>query len=257
MEDDLRADERDQVQAHVASCAICDRDLSELRDTVALLHGLRDQEPPPLLADAVMSRIRAGEAEPPRLRRVLSRFADPGTGLALAAGVAGLLVFATLEPLRIQLPGRDPAETREATKLPVIPTIADYAGPAVPRYRGPVQTLAAQPMMNNPVRRMAAFGPGLSIPESAMPVPWPSLGDELNHLRFNPQAYVMQLNSLSPDERSRTLARLANHAVKRNAAFEAFYLLRFANQPGNLRQSEAFEKRAQLVISAQSAQARR
>jgi hypothetical protein len=251
MEDDLRNDERDRVQAHVASCEICDRDLSELRDTVALLHGLRDEEAPPQLAAAVMSRIRAGEAEPPRIRRLLSRFADPGTGLALAAGVAGLLVFATLEPIRFEFSGR------EVASVPVLPPIADYFVPeASGGYRGPSQPVFVQQAVARPGRRVAAFGSGWPIPDSAMPVPWPS-PDDLNRLRFNPPAYVVHMNGLAPRERSRALARLVERVVQHNAELEVFYLLRSVDQPGAQRLAKAFEDQAQQVKWVQRAESAR
>ena len=95
-------------------------------------------------------------------------------------------------------------------------------------------------------------------PVATNPTPWASPGDdELKRLLYNPQAFVMQIYTVTPHERSRTLTRLAERAVRHNAEFDVFYLLESTNLPGALRLAKAFEGRAQRLKRVQLAESAR
>ena len=111
LEGELEAAQRARIDEHLAECADCARELRELRETVSLLHSLPDEEAPPRLADAVMDRIAAGEGRPSKLVLAFRGIAGPGAGLALAAGVAGLLVFSTVDFGSSGSPGGTPQPT--------------------------------------------------------------------------------------------------------------------------------------------------
>ena len=59
---DLEPKERERIEAHLEACAACRRQLWQLRQTLNLIRSLPEEEPPPSLRAAVMSRVRQ-EAE--------------------------------------------------------------------------------------------------------------------------------------------------------------------------------------------------
>lgn len=93
LEGDLPAAECSQVERVLAAHPELRAELAELRATVALLHHLPEPELPPYLADRVIARVRAGEAEPETFWRRLLRLTEPRIGVPLAAGLAGLAAF--------------------------------------------------------------------------------------------------------------------------------------------------------------------
>ena len=104
--------EASHVEDHVAVCAECRRTLGELRRTVELLHGLRGGLEGPDLADAVLARIRSGEAGDSlhgRWWAGASRLLAGPLGAPLATAAVGLLLFAVLPRIEIEVsvPGRE------------------------------------------------------------------------------------------------------------------------------------------------------
>jgi hypothetical protein len=108
LERDLAPKERSRMTAHLAECPECAEELRELGNTVTLLRRLPEAEVPPAFAASVMTRVRAGEAESGGLLRWLRALATPGFAVPLAAGLAGLVLFAGLRDGLFQRPGAEP-----------------------------------------------------------------------------------------------------------------------------------------------------
>jgi anti-sigma factor RsiW len=116
LERDLPPKERSRVTAHLAECPECAEELRELEGTVTLLRRLPEAKVPPALAASVMARVRAGEVEPGGLLRWLRPLATPAFAVPLAAGLAGLVLFAGLRDEPLQQPG---AESQPAARIAV------------------------------------------------------------------------------------------------------------------------------------------
>ena len=107
----LSARDASRVEAHLLECSECRQVFAELHRTTELLHGLRGNLDAPDLTDAVLSRIRAGEAEPSvfdRLRAGVSRFLSGPLGAPLATAGVGLALLAVLPRIEVEvsIPGR-------------------------------------------------------------------------------------------------------------------------------------------------------
>lgn len=103
--------EASRLEAHVAVCADCRGALGELRRTVELLHGLRGSIDSPDVTGAVLARVRRGEADASLWERSwarASRFLAGPLGAPLATAAAGLLLFAVLPRVEVEIsiPGR-------------------------------------------------------------------------------------------------------------------------------------------------------
>lgn len=95
LEDELSGRRRERLTGHLAGCGACRGELAELEATVALLRRLPEPELPPALADMVMARVRAGEAEPRRWLDWLRRLTEPVVAVPVAAAIVALAVFLT------------------------------------------------------------------------------------------------------------------------------------------------------------------
>lgn len=107
----LSTRETSRVEAHLLGCVECRQALGELRRMTELLRDLRGSIDAPDLTDAVLCRIRAGEAEPSvldRLRAGLSRFLSGPLGAPLATAGVGLALLAVLPRIEVEvsIPGR-------------------------------------------------------------------------------------------------------------------------------------------------------
>jgi hypothetical protein len=112
---------RAEVAAHLPECPACHEEVRELEATVALLRRLPDPEPPPGLAESVMARVRAGEAEPASWLRSLGQIFQPALTVTATAAVAGLTVFAV---------ARDPGLSPDSAVAPI--QLAQETAPATP-----------------------------------------------------------------------------------------------------------------------------
>jgi anti-sigma factor RsiW len=132
------------MTAHLAECPECAEELRELESTVMLLRRLPEATVPPAFAASVMACVRAGEAEPGGLLRWLRALAEPVFAVPLAAGLAGLVLFAGLwggpfqqldaepEPLARVAVSEPPAELAPGPGLrPASPASWASAGPKV------------------------------------------------------------------------------------------------------------------------------
>lgn len=180
LEGDLELAERTRLDEHLPHCPRCAQELAELRATIGLLRALPDPEPPPGLAGAVMQRVDAGEATAPILLRAVRRLAEPRLAAPLAAGLAGLAVFAGLQAIS---PQRG------------IPSV------------GPLPTLAIQP----PVHTSAVLPPGSAAFTSDR------ASDELQRFLQNPNALLDRFASLAEGRRERAIRDFANRVSPRDA----------------------------------------
>jgi hypothetical protein len=121
---DLDARERGQVARHLEVCAECSRELRELERTVALLQDLPRPEAPPALADSVIARVRAGEAEPRGLAWLWTRLGAPDVTLPLAAGLAGLALLLGLHVEQAPTVAAEPVVASSAAPPEVEPASA-------------------------------------------------------------------------------------------------------------------------------------
>jgi len=95
-----------RVEAHLAGCVACRKELAELRRTTELLRGLRHGEDAPDLTAAVLERIRSGEGDPSasdRVRAAAVRFLSGAWGAPLATAAVGLAVLAIVPRVEIEV----------------------------------------------------------------------------------------------------------------------------------------------------------
>ena len=135
----ITIEEQAALDAHLASCPECRRIQNELRLADEALPGLQ-QEPPQLLHDAVMQKIRR-ETRQKKERKPLLRFV--GVMAAVAALLAVLAGFHL-----IRLPGFDSGEA----------SVSRYAFPARAERKGICRTAGAPDRLPRDSRR--ALQPG-------------------------------------------------------------------------------------------------
>ena len=195
LEGDLTPEDFTRVDAHLAECSACAAELRELRETVALLRGLPDPVPSPRLAADVMQRIEAEGDSRGRVIELFREVAQPRVIAALAAGIAALALFSTLDVGEGGLlgPSSDPdrgliASARCPHCCPRIPGQRSHVDRALchryPRHRDP-----------SPRRRQAIL---VGLQPRVMP-PRRATG----HLRGAPLRNLRQRRTGSPDARSR------------------------------------------------------
>jgi len=233
LEGDLSLAEFARVDAHLASCAECAAELRELRATVALLRGLPDPEPPARLVAEVMRRIEAGEGREPRVVALFRRAPGPVFAAALAAGIAGLVVFTSLdfgagdflgtpsEPARDHVAvRRDPVSVtgvRAAGARRPLPLHRTTVARGTSTPRRPIPELAAFAAPTPPQRPPGAddaarFGFfGRAVPE----VPLRDLDGELEALMENPAAFLDRVRRTAEDARRPMIAPLVRQSARR------------------------------------------
>ena len=123
------------MTAHLAECPECAEELRELESTVTLLRRLPEATVPPAFAASVMARVRAGEAEPGGLLHWLRALATPAFAVPLAAGLAGLVLFAGLRDGPFQRPGAEPEPVARVAVSEPLPELALGPGRLGPRRR--------------------------------------------------------------------------------------------------------------------------
>jgi hypothetical protein len=95
LEGDLALSERALFDGHLDGCEPCSREVTELRETIHLLRSLPDPEPPAMLVENVIRRIRGGEGSvrlSDHLRAGLAVLARPAIALPATALAAVLLL---------------------------------------------------------------------------------------------------------------------------------------------------------------------
>jgi hypothetical protein len=112
------------MTAHLAECPECAEELRELESTVTLLRRLPEVTVPPAFAASVMTRVRAGEAELGGLFRWLRALSTPAFAVPLAAGLAGLVLFAGLRDGPLKPPGVEPEPLARVAVSEPLPELA-------------------------------------------------------------------------------------------------------------------------------------
>ncbi|HEX2485244.1 MAG TPA: zf-HC2 domain-containing protein [Myxococcota bacterium] len=145
LEGDLTERDEGRLRSHLDGCAECSAELRALQRAVRALRELGGAEPERDLAQVVVTRLRAGEGRPPRLRW---RSLDGRGGLSWVAPfavVAGIGAIAWLG-------GIDPAGQPEALREALLPTVVVASR----------QPATRQPALRGPATRPAAvsFAPG-------------------------------------------------------------------------------------------------
>jgi len=238
LEGDLNPEEFKRVDAHLAACSACAVELRELRETIALLRGLPDPVPPPRMAADVMQRIEDQAGSGGRVIELFREVAQPRVVAALAAGIAALAVFFTLDigeggllgpssdPDRGLIESRDVlagdpdagAETasrsRPLSPVPVAPE-------SYPR-RNRAILVALQPRVMPPQRAMTvSAAPRYGIFSSAAPeVPLRDLETEFEALMADPQAFLDRVERTRVSARRPMIAPLVEHSARRGGVSE-------------------------------------
>jgi hypothetical protein len=251
LEGDIPLDERARIEAHLARCAECADELRELRATVRLLRGLPDPEPPARLVPEVMRRIEAGEGSERRVVHFLRRAGEPRFAAALAAGIAGLVIFTSLDFGGRGLlgnpsdssPGRlavrsDPGGVTDVRAmgarrpLPLHRTaVAHATAPPERSFQMLVASDAVAPpqrpelQTQSPVARFGFFG------SAAPEVPLRDLDAELEGLMVDPVAFLDRMRRTAEIERRPMIAPLVEHSARRGDVDAVARYLGMAAEP--------------------------
>jgi hypothetical protein len=134
LERDLPPGERSRITAHLAECPECAEELRELERTVTLLRRLPEAKVPPAFAASVMARVRAGEAHPGGgLLHWLRMLPTPAFAVPLAAGLAGLVLFAGVWDGLLSQPDVEPEPVARVAVSQPLPALAQGPGRLGPR----------------------------------------------------------------------------------------------------------------------------
>jgi len=194
---------------------------------VSLVRGLPDPEPPEGLVRRVMERVSEIESRP--RYATWGREIAPVVGSALAAGVAGLLFFAALQP---SPPEPFAASGREevASRAQLHGTAPGAGGPSMRPRRASVTLLPHAAVVGPRTAFFAGAMPGLAVPGAAEQYAVQAnaidrgLDRQLNLMLLNPEAFFRRLESVM--DRERFLARLASRAALRGDASQVALRLR-------------------------------
>jgi len=233
LEGDLTSEDFTRVDAHLAHCSECTAELRELRETVALLRGLPDPVPPTRLAVDVMRRIESEGDSRGRVIELFREVAQPRVIAALAAGIAALAVFSTLDIGEEGLLGLSSDPGKRLVALRTSPAgVSDTGAESarrprslspVPATRGsfsrrrPATFDGLQPVVMPPQRVMTVSqSPRYGIYGSAAPeVPMRDLDTEFEALMANPQAFLERVERTSASARRPMIGPLVEHSARR------------------------------------------
>jgi anti-sigma factor RsiW len=258
LEGDLDLTKRALLDAHLDACGDCSREFAEMRRTIALLRGLPSPEPPALLVENVMRRIRAGEGElhfGARLREWIASLATPRIALPATALALGLLMATgNLDPGILSVSDRDPRAASEQAPALEIARLSEAAidssleDPALVIGRPQPLAVSGRPPAVAQVPRITITLPGdastgvfvqrraqRSIRSTVPPLPGSSPGlSTFVANRFGPEMAGAQASSfaapvdvkgLSPEERrSRELDERLLRLIEAPAAFSAEFV---------------------------------
>jgi len=234
----LDAASRLRLEAHLADCQACRRELDQLRRTVELLRDLPAVETPPNLANRVMATVR--ERESPR-HSWIRRLVLPVS--ATAVSLAALFVFQGVE-IELMLPGSGAGLAGESvTPAPSkAPSAFDGRGgpdvleaAATPSFQA-VATRSVQAAATRPeqVAAPSALPPMSSCLTPAEPQPdgcarWHSwllgLGTR------DAPAFLAEMDLVPPPARDRWIGEISNLAVDSGSAIVLVEQLREMGDP--------------------------
>jgi hypothetical protein len=242
LEADLEASERARVEEHLANCPDCRREYRELRHTVDLLRRLPEPDPPPDLADRVITRLRAGEGRPGLLARWQARTAAIAeapwlTPVAAVAVALGLLLMVRGIGPSLEIPGwshsEDVPRVAVATERPA---------------RLPGRTISAFGVAAEPAEALA---PLLACLHAGGPArPGVGRGDPCEHwdswmvglgMRDAP-AFLVEVEAVPAPARERVLGRIGDFAARSGSAPLLVSTLRSAGDPRAARLANRIER---------------
>jgi hypothetical protein len=194
---------------------------------VSLVRGLPDPEPPEGLVQRVMERVAEVESRP--WYGTWGREIAPVVGSALAAGVAGLLFFAALQPSPLE-PFAASGREEVASRTQIRGTASAAGRPSMQARRPSVTSLPHAGFAGPHTVFFAGAMPGVVVPGAAeghamqADVIDRGLDRQLNLMLLNPEAFFQRLESVL--DRERFLARLASRAALRGDATQVALRLR-------------------------------
>ena len=192
----------------------------ELARVVSVLRSLPEPETPPRLGESILTRVTEDAARPRVLRGVFGGPARAAT-LALAAGVAGLLVMGGLP--QTFAPGQDSNPSGSLViEVPAhaLPQGQGFAAAgALPRTGAQFVSLGAA---RHPAARLSNPFAGASVWQRQM-------DRHLNQLQLDPHAFAQQLEQAAG--RDGYIAQLARRAGERGDAPEIAMHVRRSTHP--------------------------
>lgn len=237
----LSTREASRVEAHVLACAECRQALGELRRTTELLRGLRGGVDAPDLSNAVLARIRAGEAEPSaldRLRSGLSRFLAGPLGAPLATAGVGLALLAVLPRIEVEvsIPGRARSEAAITELAPrPAPRVAERpraaSGPLLARRVN--ETLSEEPNRFVPYQCFEAASFEACREHHAL----------MTRLAMdNARAFLARVQQVPAPRRDEWLGQVSRYAAETGDAMDVAAQLRATGDPLAQRVALRFEE---------------
>ncbi len=234
LEGDLELQFRARVDEHLGRCASCAQELSELRSTVALLRSLPAPQPPAELAKDIMQRIGAGEGRIRRTPAVIRHLFGPQVAAALAAGLAGLAIFTSVETSWVEAPKVVAVEStdvvgadQEAIDMWVDAPITIATATAVQPRLAAIERTAANRFYRPDPRHMVVGFYGRVDPDSQQL----DLDGQLNRAMVDPRGFLSQLNEVTEPERRSRVAPLVVLAGRRGNAQDVARHLRDTSHP--------------------------
>jgi hypothetical protein len=232
------------VEDHVAVCAECRNTLAELRQTVELLRSLRGSLESPDLAAGVLARIRRGEADTStwdRFRAGVSRFLAGPLGAPLATAAAGLLLFAVLPRIEVEVNILRPDSVATARSDASIPPTA--SAPVVRRTPSP--PLLARRVNESLSREPSRLPRSMSFTclESSSVEPCRDQHALMTRLATdNIWAFLAQIEQVPEAQRDDWLSDLSRFAAESGAAADVAARLRATGDPQAQRFAIRFEE---------------
>lgn len=242
--------ERDEIVQRTESVAAQIGDtppgdeLRELRQVVSLLRGLPDPEPPEGLTARVMERVEEIETRP--WYGALRSGVAPVIGSALAAGFAGVLFFAALQPGPLE--SARPIARVEGSAAPRMVRAEPLASGAARRVRRPSPSplpFAGPHFVSFAQQAPLSVEPSLAPPRARQASAIErSLDHQLNRMMLDPFEFFQRLERVRDPERF--VSRLANRAAQRGDSAEVGLWLRAFPHRSAQPISEQFFRAAQV-----------
>jgi hypothetical protein len=225
-----------RVERHLARCAACREELTELRGTVLLLRTLAaEEEPSEFLATRVLARIEAGEAAPGLADRARDGLRSVLSGPWTPAFSAVAVLFVVATALRVEVDVRLPWEAPRVAPLAAVsaptPPQAPQLGPLSREIR----------LVQAPVGSRRRFDPvvleeasGVERACAASPHDAECLGFRNNLVNLalaDPRHFVREIESVPPESRDRVLSAVSLEAARTGHAQRVIRGLRSVDDP--------------------------
>ncbi|HYB13725.1 MAG TPA: anti-sigma factor [Myxococcota bacterium] len=240
LEGDLPLQQRALVDAHLDTCPSCGEELKELRETIGLLRSLPEIEPPVGLANGVMARIHAGEAQSTFLVRLLDglEMLLPSRSLALVATSVGVLVLALLASGRFAEPGR----VSQATAANSSPASSELALRLAPADIWTSQASLVRRPLGASVPSDEPVTPGADPAEASPVEPEFAVDPQMERALRDPEGFIEELSEVSLAERDQQLSALFAQASRAGRVGEVVQSLRTAGDRRADEIADGFER---------------